>query len=365
MQSKWVWVTAVASMWAGAAAAKPAVEAADASKGPTSEMKKVLEAMQTFHPKPLHTVTPEQARQGPTPKDAVLKVLKDSGKEATPEKVAKVTDREIPGPAGKVSVRVYAPEGAGPFPLVVYYHGGGFVIATLDVYDSTPRALANQAKAVVVSVEYRKAPEHPFPAALDDATAAFQYVQAHQQEFGGDGQHLAVAGESAGANLATAVAMAQKQSKQPMPDFQVLAYPFVSNDLSTPSHQRNGKGNYLIGNEDIAWFWKNDLGANWKENRDPKALPIYATKAQLQGLPPALVVTAGLDPLQDEGQAFAQKLKEAGVQVDARNYDGVTHEFFSMGAVLPEAMQANAAAGEALKKAWSTKKGVGGSGPSK
>lgn len=327
----------------------------------TPEMKRVLDAMQTFNPKPIHTQTPEQVRKGPTPKDAVIKLLKDQGKPTAPENVAKVEDRVLPGPAGEIPVRVYTPEGSGPFPVLVYFHGGGFVIATIDVYDATPRALANQAKAVVISVEYRKGPENPYPAALDDATTAFRYIQENAKQFGGDNRHIAVAGESAGANLAVAVSMRQKQSRGAMPDFQVLVYPFVSNDLSTPSHQRNGQGTFLISNKDIAWFWKHDLGDNWEQNKDPMALPIYASHDQLKGLPPALVITAGLDPLKDEGKAFAQKLKDAGVKVDIKNYNGVTHEFFSMGAAIPEAKQAQAAAVSALKTAWSAK-GVGGSG---
>ncbi|QSQ28221.1 alpha/beta hydrolase [Pyxidicoccus parkwayensis] len=331
-------------------------------------MQKVLDAFKALNPKPLHTLKPAEARQQPTPKDAVEAVLKKEGKPTTPEKVAKVEDRKIQGPGGPLDVRVYTPEGSGPFPAVVYFHGGGFVIANLDVYDASPRALANQAQAVVVSINYRQAPEHRFPASLDDAAASFRYVQSHPSEFNIDPKRVAVAGEGAGGNLATALTMRQKQSKGALPVFQLLVYPLVSNDLSTPSHQANGTGNYLVSNEDLGWFWKNQLGNDWQKSRNPQALPIHASTAQLKGLPPALVIVAGLDPLLDEGQAYADKLKAAGVTVDVKRYDGVTHGFFGMAPVVDKAKQAQSDAGAALKKAFSaptTPQGTGGSGEQK
>jgi acetyl esterase len=328
------------------------------------QMQKVLDAHKALNPKPLHTLKPAEARQGPSAKDAVESVLKQEGKPTTPEKVAKVEDRRIAGPGEPLSVRVYTPEGTGPFPAVVYFHGGGFVIADKDTYDAGPRALANQAQAVVVSVDYRQAPEHRFPASLDDAAAAFRYVQSHPKDFNIDPKRVAVAGESAGGNLATGVAMRQKQSKGAQPVFQLLVYPFVSNDLSTPSHQSNGTGNYLVSNEDLGWFWKQELGNDWQKSRNPQALPIHASTAQLKGLPPALVIVAGLDPLLDEGLAYADKLKAAGVTVDVKRYDGVTHEFFGMASVVDKAKQAQADAGAALKQAFASgaKQGIGGSG---
>ncbi len=353
----------LASLTGFTAAAAP--ESASAAPQVDPQMQKVLDAHKSLNPKPLHTLKPAEARQGPSAKDAVEASLKKEGKPTTPEKVAKVEDRRIPGPGQPLDVRVYTPEGSGPFPAVVYYHGGGFVIADLDVYDASPRALANQAQAVVVSVHYRQAPEHRFPASLDDAAAAFRYVQSHPKEFNIDPKRVAVAGESAGGNLATAVSMRQKQSKGAMPVFQLLVYPFVSNDLATPSHQANGTGNYLVSNEDLGWFWKNELGNDWQKSRNPQALPIHASTAQLKGLPPALVIVAGLDPLLDEGLAYADKLKAAGVTVDVKRYDGVTHEFFGMAPVVDKAKQAQADAGAALKKAFATpgvQQGTGGSG---
>lgn len=313
---------------------------------------KVMDAMKALGAKPIHTGTPQEVRKGVTPKDAVLKVLKDEGKSVEPEKVAKVEDKQIDGGKGKIHARIYTPQGVGPFPVVLYFHGGGFVIADPDVYDASGRALANDSGAMVVSIDYRRAPEHPYPAALDDGTAAFKYLLKHAKELNGDPGRIAVAGESAGGNLAIGVALRQKKSGGPSPVFALLVYPFVSNDLSTPSHVANGQGNYILGNEDIAWFWKYTFGKDWKKLHDPMALPIYATTAQLKGFPPSLVITAGLDPLKDEGEKFAQMLKDAGVKVETKNYDGVTHEFFSMGPAVDKAKQAEQDAGDALRAAF-------------
>ncbi len=327
---------------------------------PDAQMQKVLDAHKSFNGKPFHQVEPKEARKGPTATDAVEKVLSDEGKPTTPEPLAKVEDRRIPGPSKQIDVRVYTPEGKGPFPAIVYWHGGGFVVADLDVYDAAPRALAKQVNAVVISAHYRQAPENKFPASHDDAVAAFNYVAKHPDEFNIDAKRIAVAGESAGANLATSVAMSQAKSKGPAPVFQLLVYPFVSNDMNTPSHASNGQGNYLVGTKDLEWFWKHELGANWKENKTARALPIHAKSSDLKGLPPALVIVAGLDPLLDEGIAYSEKLKAAGVQTELKQYDGVTHEFFGMAPVVDTAKRAQADAAAALKGAFEV--GVGGSG---
>jgi acetyl esterase len=372
---KWV-ATAVPMFAATAALAGGPTAAPTAQKTPASpmtqtaqtvdpQMQHVLDSFQELKPKPIHTLTPKVARKGPSATDAVKAQLKKEDKPTRPDKtgLAKVDDTTLPGPGGKLPVRIYTPEGEGPFPVVVYYHGGGFVIADLDTYDAGPRALAQQAKAVVVSVHYRQAPEHPFPAASDDATAAFRYIQENAAKYKGDPNRVAVAGESAGGNLATVVAMQQKQAHRALPVFELLVYPFVSTDLNTPSHQANGQGNYFLGNQDIAWFWQNYLGKDWKSNQDPLALPSLATTEQLRGLPPTMVITAGLDPLKDEGTAYAKKLQEAGVRTELKNYDGVTHEFFGMGGVVGISQKAQADAANALKQAF-LNPGVGGAGTS-
>ncbi|MGZ3460959.1 MAG: alpha/beta hydrolase [Archangium sp.] len=345
-------------------ASPPPAPGAQAQVDP--QMQQVLDALKALNPQTPHTLKPAQARQQPALKEAVSSLLQKQGKPTEPEKVAKVEDRTIPGPQGNLPLRVYTPEGSGPFPVLVYFHGGGFVLGNLDTHDASARALANQGKAVVVSVQYRQAPEHRFPAALDDATAAFRYIQKNAALFNGDPKRVAVGGESAGGNLATAVALRQKSFGGVEPVFQLLIYPFVSNDLSTPSHQQFGGGQYLVSNDDLAWYWQQYLGGNWRDNRNPQAVPDRATPEQLRGLPPAFIITAGLDPLRDEDQDYANKLRAAGVAVDVRNYDGVTHDFFGLAPVLDKAKQDQADAGQALQRAFSQPppaQGVGGSGP--
>ena len=339
---------------------KPAA-ATQQAQVPDPQMQAVLNAHQAQKPKPPNTLTPAEARKQPSAKDAVTKVLKDENKPTTPEKMGKVDNMKIPGPKGNIPVRVYTPEGSGPFPVVIYYHGGGFVLADLDTYDASPRALAKQANAVVVSVAYRLAPENPFPAAVDDADAAFRYVLMNPAKFNADPKRVAVAGESAGGNLATVVAMRESGGAM-TPVFQLLVYPFVSNDVNTPSHLEYGNGNYFVGNADIAWFWKNYVGEGWQKTENPEAMPLHADPAHLKGMPPALIITAGLDPLKDEGMAYAQKLREAGVKVDVKNYDGVTHEFFGMASVVDKAKMAQADAATALKDAFNKAPATGGSG---
>lgn len=338
---RWVWLLAA---WSACAHGP--------MTSPTKDMQEVLGAHLALGGKPVHLLTPEQARRGPSAKDGAEAVqAKREGRLPSPEPVASVRDVRLPGPGKPLDARVYTPSGAGPFPAIVYFHGGGFVLADRDVYDNTPRALANALDAVVVSSDYRLAPENPYPASHDDAQAAFRYVSAHPDEFNINPRRIAIAGESAGANLATVVAMRQKRDGGAMPVFQLLVYPFLSNDLSTPSHRKNGHGLFFIGNADIEWFWRHELGADWRSNRDPLALPIYATADQLRGLPPAHVVVAALDPLLDEGTQYATMLRSAGVPVTIQQYDGVTHEFFGMAAVVPQAKQAQTDATQALRSA--------------
>ncbi|ADO68541.1 alpha/beta hydrolase [Stigmatella aurantiaca] len=368
MKRSFKWIAAALPMFTAPAAlaeeAAPTQTLAPKTQAAVdAQMQQVLDAHKALNPKPLHTLEPKAARKGPSATDAVKAVMKKQGKPTEPDKtkLAKVDDTTLPGPAGDLPVRIYTPEGTGPFPVVVYYHGGGFVIADLDTYDAGPRALAQQTGAVVVSVHYRQAPEHPFPAAAHDAAAAFRYIQQNAAKYNGDPKRVAVAGESAGGNLATGVAMQQKKSGGPVPVFELLVYPFVSTDLNTPSHKANGQGNFLVSNQDLGWFWQNYLGQDWQKNKDPLAVPLQATPAQLKGLPPTMIITAGLDPLKDEGAAYAKKLQAAGVKTELKNYDGVTHEFFGMASVVDTSKRAQADAARALKGAFQDS-GIGGSG---
>ena len=324
-----------------------AAYAQDAGKPqqPGPEMKKVLDALGTLGGKPIETLTPEQARMQPTPADAVKKVLTQMGKSTAPEPGVSVKQMMIKGPIGDFPIHVFTPEGAGPFPVMVYYHGGGFVIADTKVYEASPRALAKMAKAVIVSVDYHRAPEHKFPAAPNDAYAAYTWVLANAKEINGDPARVAVGGESAGGNLATVVSMMARDKKATMPVHQLLVYPVVNDDMNSPSYVKYANAKPL-NKPMMAWFFKHYGG-------DPKnayALPMKA--ASLKGLPPATVITAEIDPLLSEGKAYAERLKKDGVPVTYKHYNGVAHEFFGMGAVVPAAKEAEQFAADQLSKSF-------------
>lgn len=342
MKNKALPLTALAAaMLCGSAFAQDAAQPPKAE----SHMQKVLDAHKALGPKPIETLTPEEARKQPTVADAVKKVLSDEGKSTAPEAGVTVKDMSVPVAGGSVPVHIYTPEGKGPFPVMVYYHGGGFVIADTKVYDASPRALAKMAKAIMVSVDYRQAPEHKFPTAPNDAYAAYIWTTQHAKEFNGDPAKVAVGGESAGGNLATVVSMMARDKKAQMPVHQLLVYPVVDNDMNNPSYQRNANAKPL-NKAMMGWFFKHYGG----DPSNPYALPMKATS--LKGLPPATIIAAEIDPLLSEGKAYADKLKKDGVKVDYKEYSGVTHEFFGMGAVVPKAKDAEQYAADALKKAF-------------
>jgi len=338
-------LTAVAAalVWNVAKAQSPQPPKADA------DMQKVLDAHASLNPKPIETLTPAEARKQPTPADAVKKVLTQMGKSTAPEPGASMKTMSVPVKGGSVPVHIFTPEGAGPFPVMVYYHGGGFVIADTKVYESSPRALAKMAKAIMVSVDYRQAPEHPFPTPPEDAYAAYLWVLQHAKEFNGDPMRVAVGGESAGGNLATVVSMMARDRKAQLPVHQLLVYPVVSDDMNNESYKRNANAKPL-NKAMMGWFFKHYHG----DPKSPYALPMKA--ASLKGLPPATIVAAEIDPLLTEGKQYADKLKKDGVKVDYRAWNGVTHEFFGMGAVLPKAKEAEQYAADALTKAFAAKK---------
>jgi acetyl esterase len=268
-----------------------------------------------------------------------------------PEAVAVVQDRTIPGPDGDVPVRVYRPvEGGDPLPVVVFFHGGGWVICDLDSHDGTCRALANGVDAVVVSVDYRLAPEHKLPCAAEDAYAATQWVADHAEELGADASRLAVAGDSAGGNLAAAVALMARDRGGPAIVFQVLIYPVTDFSFDTVSYRDNAEG-YFLHRASMEWYWRQYLDDD-ADGANPYASPLRVDDAR--GLPPGIVLTAEFDPLRDEGEAYGRKLAAAGVPFEVRRYDGVFHGFFSMVAFLDGAKQATADAHAALRDALGT-----------
>jgi len=333
-------ILAAAMLCTGAAiAAAPAQPKADAS------MQKVLDALASLGGKPIETLTPEEARKQPTPADAVKKVLADQGKSTAPEAGVTMKTMTVKGPAGDFPVHIYTPEGKGPFPVMVYYHGGGFVIADTKVYDASPRALAKMAKAIIVSADYYRAPENKFPAAPNDAYAAYTWTLEHAKELNGDPTRVAVGGESAGGNLATVVSIMARDKKATLPVHQLLVYPVVDNDMTRPSYVANAAAKPL-NKPMMEWFFKHYAA----DPASPMALPLK--NADLKGLPSATIVAAEIDPLMSEGKAYADALKKAGVKVDYKLYNGVTHEFFGMGAVVPKAKDAEQYAADALTKAF-------------
>ena len=247
---------------------------------------------------------------------------------ALPSTVAvdRVEDRTIPGPAGAVPVRVYRPEGAAPKPIVVYYHGGGWVIGSLETHDGGCRAIANAVDAVVVSVDYRLAPEHRFPAPLDDARAALAWVAEHAEEVGGDASRIAVAGDSAGGNLAAVVAQMARDTGGPPICFQLLIYPVTDHEFDSASMHDNAEG-YFLTRDAMRWFYSHYLDEP-AQGADPRVSPIRAD--DLAGLPPAFVITAEYDPLRDQGVAYAAAMRDAGTPVKATTYTGMFHGFLSM-----------------------------------
>jgi acetyl esterase/lipase len=327
--------------------ASPGLQFSGTLERSDAQMRAVIQKFRSFNAPPFYTVPPQQARTLPTIADAVRGVLQDQGRSTAPEPVASVQDRTIPGPAGAIPVRVYTPSGNGPFPVTVYYHGGGWVIATIDTYDSSARALANAAQTVVVSVEYRKGPENRFPAAHEDAYAAFQYVANNAAEFGGDPARVAVVGESAGGNLAAATSILARDRGGKRPVYQVLVYPIADNDTSRPSYNENAEA-LPLNRPGMQYFFNTYLN-NPGEGDNPL---ISLVQANLAGLPPTTVVTAEIDPLRSEGQDLAQRLTAAGVSTRSRNYTGVTHEFFGAGAVVDKGKDAVQFAAQGLRTAF-------------
>lgn len=299
------------------------------------QMQTVLDALASFGAPAPNTLPAAEARRGPTPTDAVKKVLLGKGKDTTPEPVGSVRDLAIPAPAGEIQARCYTPVGDGPFPVLTYFHGGGWVIADLDTYDSSARALANAAECIVVSCHYRQAPEHPYPAAHEDAVAATRWVMAHAAEIGGDPDRVAIAGESAGGNLATTTCLEFIKQGWAVPVHQLLVYPVVDAAFDTPSYVENADAKPL-GRAMMQWFW-DQYAPEAAMRREAHAAPLHA---DLTGLPPTTVITAEIDPLCSEGEAYADRLRQAGIEVNARRFDGVAHEFFGMGAVVDQAREA-------------------------
>lgn len=264
------------------------------------------------------------------------------------EVVDSVVDRTVPGPAGAIPVRVYRPHGDGPFPVLLWFHGGGWVVGSLDANDATCRALCNAVGMVVVSVAYRLAPEHRYPAAAEDAYAALTWVAGHAGEIGADGR-IAVGGEGAGGNLAAVVSLMSRDHDGPRISLQLLASPVLAPPADRQSYVDYGEGHFL-SRADVEWFFR-QYPRDEGDLDDPYLSPLAA--CHLRGLPPALVLTAEFDPLRDEGEEYAHRLLDAGVPVTLLRYEGQIHGFFALLVDhLSISAQAHARAAAALRAAF-------------
>ena len=266
--------------------------------------------------------------------------------------VGSVSDHLAPGPHGDVPVRVYVPvtDDAGPLPVSMWFHGGGWVIGSVATNDATCRALANAAGAIVVSVDYRLAPEHKFPIPFDDSYAATVWAAENAASLGGDPSRLAVAGASAGGNLSATIALRARDENGPALAHQSLIYPVTDRDYSRPSYAENGEG-YGLSYASMLWFWDCYLSSE-ADASNPYVVPMLAE--DLSGLPPAFVLTCEYDPLRDEGEAYAERLRAAGVPTKHSRYDGMIHAFFNAGIPFTRTWDAiDETAGE-LRKAFGT-----------
>ena len=262
--------------------------------------------------------------------------------------VKKVEDRKIDANGASLPIRIYTPEGQGALPILVYLHGGGFALGDIEAYDPVCRDLCKGAGCIVVSVDYRLAPEHKFPTPVEDCYAATKWIANNAALIGGDGARLAVGGDSAGGNLSAAVALMARDRGGPTIKFQLLVYPVTNYDLETGSYRANAEG-YLLTRAGMKWFW--DLYLNTaNDGAMPYASPLRA--ANLANLPPALVITAEYDPLHDEGAAYADRLRAAGVKVVHNDYKGMIHGFFTLGYALTQGKNVVAEACTALRAAF-------------
>ncbi|MBD8754420.1 alpha/beta hydrolase [Pseudomonas coleopterorum] len=312
-----------------------------------SDMQTVLNKFASFDAKAVEKITAVEARQQPTIADAVKGVLADEKRDSTPTAlVPGVTTRDItvPGAAGALPATVYTPEGKGPFPVVLYFHGGGWVFADRKVYDGGARGISKQANAVVVSVDYRRAPENKFPAAHDDALAAYRWLSKNASAVNGDAKRLALAGESAGGNLAVATAVAAHKAGLTEPKHVLSVYPVAQSNTETESYRKYADA-MPLNRPMMLWF----IDKVTKGPADVKDTRIDLVHADLKGLPPVTVINAEIDPLRDDGAELEKALRTAGVSVERKVYPGVTHEFFGTAAVVKKAEEAQMYAGERLK----------------
>lgn len=318
------------------------------------QMLAVIEQFQSYQTPPLPTLSPRQARMTPTITDAVQDLLK---KNNIPPRAAQVDISQRVLPAGitpqsapdGILVRIYKPKNAaGQLPVVVYYHGGGWVIGSLDVYEPSAKAISEKAKAIVVSVDYRLSPENKFPAAHEDSYAAYKWVRENAASIGGNPAKVAVAGESAGGNLAVAVSILARERGLALPSHIVSVYPIANNDTNTASYNQYANA-VPLNRPAMQYFFANYFRT--PADGEDRVISLVDV-ADLRGLPPVTIIGAQIDPLQTEGQQLRDKLLGAGVAVNYQLYQGTTHEFFGTYAVVPKAEEAQNFAAAQLRAAF-------------
>ncbi|MGI4831549.1 MAG: alpha/beta hydrolase [Janthinobacterium lividum] len=305
----------------------------------TPQMAEVVLLFDAIKGTPIINLTPADARQQFSLEDTAKILERGAGKAEQPLSVGNVRDGlTVPGTDGnQIPIRIYTPKGTGPFPVVVYFHGGGFVVATIDTYDASARTLAANTPAIVVSVEYRKAPEAPFPAAYNDAISAYKWTLSNIATYNGNPGKVAVAGESAGGNLATEVALAARDQNLQLPTTQILIYPVASSNTNQLSDLLYTNSSLPLATPALPYFLNNYLSNTGVSSNDPRVAPI---NANLKGLPSATIISAQIDPLASDGLAYYTALQTANHNATYRLFPGVTHEFFGLGAYIPTALTA-------------------------
>ena len=302
------------------------------------QAQKVVDALAALNLKPFRDSSPAEARESMRSRTAALGPF---------EEVPAVADHRVPVTGGEITVRVYKPAGMGPHPVLVFYHGGGWVIGDLYTHDGICRSIVNAAGCAVASVDYRLAPEFKYPVPVEDSYAGLQWVAANGAKLGLDPARMAVGGDSAGGNLAAVMALLARDRRGPRLLLQILVYPVTNHDFGTASYRENGTG-FVLTTDDMRWFWRHYLSRE-EQGREMTASPIRAKS--LADLPPALVITAGCDPLRDEGDAYAARLRDAGVAVTLTPYPGMFHGFLRMTRILDQSRVLLDEIAGALKKA--------------
>lgn len=337
--------------WQGAMAADKLDARTGTRYKADKDMAAVLDTLAAMNPKPIETLTVEEARKQPTPADAVKALLKSQDKESDPARITPdvtATDRTIPGAAGPLPARVYTPKEGGSWPVIVYFHGGGWVLGSKESYDAAPRALSGLVKAVVVSVDYRLAPEHKFPAQHDDALAVYHWVAERAADLQGDPKRLALAGESAGANLALSTAISARQAGMTPPQHVLAVYPVVQlTDLDTPSYRDSAQAKPL--NKAMMGWFADKVFSSPSQKQDPR---VDLLRADLSLLPTVTLIRAQIDPLRSDGELLERALKKAHVSFKPQTFAGVTHEFFGMAPAVGNAKSAQHLAAKELRQAF-------------